>query len=148
MTLSERIERNFIEARKTKQSEVLAALRLLKSAIKNAEIEKRGTLTDDDILKVLRTEIKRRKESVSVYRKAGREDLAVKEEAEQKVYEMYVPESLSDNELQVLLKKVLDDTGAKDMRDIGRVMSAVMKEVSGRADGSVIKKMVENALQK
>jgi uncharacterized protein YqeY len=124
----------------------VSTLRLIKSAIKNREIDKGAELTDEDILQVLGSLLKQRTESVEMYRKGGREDLAEKEEAEIRIIQSYMPEPLSDDELKALIEETVKETGASSMKDMGRVMKAVMAKVKGRADGRKVNEMVRQIL--
>ncbi|OIP79408.1 MAG: hypothetical protein COT39_02050 [Parcubacteria group bacterium CG08_land_8_20_14_0_20_48_21] len=146
MSLRERIEHDFHEARKTRQPEELSALRMLKSSLQNAAIEKRGALTDNEALKVVRTEIKRRKESARTYRSAGRAELAEHEEFEQSVYERYLPVAMEVDVLRALVRRVIEDTQAQGAGDTGRVMGSVMQEVAGRVEGNAVKEIVQREL--
>ncbi len=146
MSIASRIEADFSHSMKAKQPQLLSALRLLKSSLKNAEITKKEALTDDEIIQVLRTEIKRRRESGELYRRAGDKERAQVEDAEIAIYERYMPQALTEDALRDMVQKVIVDTGALGAQDIGKVMGAVMKEVAGKADGGEVKKLVQQML--
>ncbi len=125
-----------------------ATLRMALTAVTNAEVS--GTvareLTDDDVLKVLAKEAKKRKEAMTAYTEAGRPELADKEEAELAVLEGYLPEQLSDDELRTLVAAAIAETGATGMPQLGLVMKAVQPLVAGRADGGRVAALVRQAL--
>ena len=146
MTIREKIDSDLKEALKSGERLSVSALRLLKSALKNKEIEKGKALTDDDILSVLSSQAKQIRESIAEYEKAGREDLASKEKAELAVLQRYLPEQLTEGELQRLIKETIKETGASSPKDIGRVMKALMPRIKGRADGKAVNQMVRELL--
>ncbi len=146
MTIREKIDSDLKEALKSGDRTGVSVLRLLKSALKNREIEKGRELTEEDILSVLSSQAKQRKESISEYEKAGREDLASKERAELAIIERYLPEQLSEEELLKLIKEVIAETGASSPKDMGRVMKTLMPRVKGRADGKVVNQKVRELL--
>jgi uncharacterized protein YqeY len=121
-------------------------LRMVQNAIYNVEKSKRITLTDDDITGVLTREVKTRRESIEAFRKGGREDLAVKEEAEIAILTDYLPQALTDGELQALVDEAVAATGAVSARDLGKVMSWLSPKTRGRADGKTTSGLVAQAL--
>jgi len=141
MTLSEQIDKDFIAAYKDKDENKSSVLRLLKSALKNEEIAKKTQLSDDDAIKIIQREIKQRKDSVAEYEKGGRADLADKEKAEIAILEAYMPDQLSDEELETIVK-----SQAEGESDFGKIMSKVMPQVAGRADGSRVSAAVRKVL--
>lgn len=145
-TLKERIDSDLKEAMKASDTLRVSTLRLIKSAIKNKEIEKGEPLGDEEVLQVLSSLIKQRKESVEMYRRAGREDLAEKESSEINIIQAYMPEQLSDEDIQKIITEAINETGASSMKDMGRVMKTVMAKVKGRADGRKVNEMVRQAL--
>ncbi len=145
-TLKERIESDLKEAMKASDSLRVSTLRLIKSAIKNKEIDKGSSLGDDEVIQVLSSLVKQRRESVEMYQKAGRKDLAEKEEAEIKIIQSYMPEQLSDEEIREVIAEAIKETGATSMKDMGKVMKTVMAKVKGRADGKKVNEMVRQAL--
>jgi len=112
----------------------LATLRLINAAIKQREVDERTELGDEQVLAVLEKMLKQRRESVEQYRKAGREELAAQEEAEMAVIRSFLPEPLSEAELDALIDAALTETGAQSLRDMGKVMSLLRPRVQGRAD--------------
>lgn len=147
MTTAERIAEDFKNALKTSDKQKLSVLRMVKAAAKNREIEKGFPLAEEDIQEVLRTFIKRCKESIEQFSKAGREDLAKKETDELAVLQPYLPQQLSNDEVEALVKVVIHETGAKGAKEIGRVMKAVMEKAKGRVDGKTINELVRKILE-
>ncbi len=146
MGLKEQIMQDMKEAMKSKDSLKVSTLRLLISEIKNKEIEKRGELSDDEILAVIQKAVKQRKESIEKYKEAGRTDLAEKEEKELKILESYLPQPLSKEELEAIIEEAIKETGATTPKDMGKVMKVVMPKVRGRADGKLVNQMVREKL--
>ncbi|HCG99633.1 MAG: glutamyl-tRNA amidotransferase [Candidatus Aquicultor primus] len=123
------------------QKLVLSTIRLLMSELKNAEIVKKESLVDDEVIEVVQRQIKRRNEAVEQFRKGNREELAVKEEKEAAVLAGYLPEQLSDEELTRLIKEAIEATGATAPKDMGRVMGKLMPQVKGKADGKRVNQL-------
>ncbi len=147
MGLKERLREDMKEAMKSKDKVKLSTIRMINSLIKNSEIEKRGELTDDEIVQLLMKYAKQRRESIEMYEKGGRQDLVEKEKAELAVVESYLPKQLSEDELKEIVKKAIEETGASSVKDLGKVMKAVMPRVKGRADGSVVNRIVREMLE-
>lgn len=125
----------------------LSTMRLLLSEIKNLEKEKRiPDLSDDDVLSVVRREIKRRDQALEEFRKTERKDLVEKEEKERQILEEYLPAQLSQEELEAMVRWVIQETGATTSREMGKVMSRMMQEVKGKADGKRVRQIVEGLL--
>lgn len=146
MSLLDQVDSDFNQALKSKESEKLSILRLLKSAIKNAEIEKKQPLTDEDVIKIIQKEVKQRKDSIESFQSAGRTELAEKEQSEIELLKKYLPAEISDEELEKIVKDSIDTVGAKSMSDFGNVMSQVMPKISGKADGSRVSEKVKEIL--
>lgn len=125
----------------------VSTLRLLISEINNTRIAKGKELDDHEIISVVQKEAKKRKESIEAFRKGDREDSALKEEAELKILEEYLPKQLSNEELTKIVEASITEVGANSIADIGKVMSSVMGEVAGQADGSVVSSIVRTKLQ-
>ena len=121
-------------------------LRLVLSSLHNAEIDARGDLDDDGVLSVLTKEAKQRRESIEEFRKGGREEKAAEEEAELEVISGYLPEALSREEVLAAAKEVIQESGASSMKDIGKVMPALMQRLQGRADGREASDVVRELL--
>jgi len=148
MSLKEQIEKDFKQALKIKDEVVVSTLRMLQAAITNAEIAKmRKELTEEEIQKLIKSEIKKRKEAIEDYKKGGLGDLASKEEKEIKILEKYLPEQLGEEEIRKIVGKVIAEIGPTSPKDFGKVMGQVMKEAGGRADGAVVSRMVREMLE-
>jgi len=145
--LLKRLQDEMKAAMKSGDRDRLSVIRMLISEIKKVQIDKKKEqLSDEEIIEVLQRYAKQRKESIKQYREAGREDLAQKEEFELKVVQEFLPQPLSEEELQQIVEQVIQETGASSMKDMGRVMKAVMEKVKGRADGSVVSGIVKKKL--
>ena len=146
MTLVARMEEELKQARLARDEVRRDALALLVSSLKSAEKELQRPLTDDESLQVLQRERKKRHEAAEAFRGAGREQQASGEEAELAVLEEFMPEPLSEDELEEIVDDAIAEVGATSMRDFGRVMADVMPQVSGRADGSAVSQLVREKL--
>jgi hypothetical protein len=133
-------------AMRNKESERLGVIRMLRSAIKNAEIEAKKELSDDEIISLLATQVKQRRDAAQTYRDGGREDLAAKEEAEIAILQEFMPAALSEEELRELIDNAVTELGATSMQDMGRVMKQVSAATRGRAEGRVVSEMVKQRL--
>jgi uncharacterized protein YqeY len=143
MSLSQKITDDMKEAMKTRNSATLSTLRLLRSAMKNKQIDVQRELSDEEALGVVKMQIKQLKDGLESFLNAGREDLANAARAELVVLEVYLPAQISDGQLEEIVKGVIEQTGAKSKQDTGKVMGSVMKAVGERADGNRVKQMVE-----
>jgi uncharacterized protein len=146
MTLIAEIEGDLTEAMRAGETERRDALRLILNSLRAAEKDLQRPLKDDEELQVLQRERKRRVEAAEGFRAGGREDQAAKEEQELEVLEEYMPELLSDDELEEIVDDVIAEVGATGMRDFGRVMADVMPQVAGRADGAAVGQLVREKL--
>ena len=146
MNLKDRLEGGLKEAMKSGDRVAVSAIRLSLAEIKNAAIDKRRALEDNEIVNILRSGVKKRHESIEMFTKGGRQDLVDKESAEIKVLEGFLPAGLSAAELEALVAAAIAETGAASMKDIGKVMKAVLPRVAGRADGSEINKLIRAKL--
>ncbi len=146
MGIKEKIMADLKEAMKSKDMDKVSTLRLLLSEIKNKEIDKRGELTDEEIYAVIQKSVKQRKESIEQYRSGGREDLVEKEQKELEILEKYLPEQLSEDELERIIDEAIKETEATTLKDLGKVMRVVMPKVKGRADGKLVNEMVRKKL--
>ena len=146
MSLIRRIEEELKSARLARDSERRDALSLVLNALRGAEKELERSLSDDEELQVLRRERKRRLEAAEAFRAGGREEQAEDEEYELEVLEEFMPEPLSEDELEEIIDDVISEVGATSIRDLGRVMAGVMHKVSGRADGSTVSQLVKEKL--
>ena len=146
MTLIARIESELKQAMQERKAERRDALRLILAALRSAQKELRRPLHDDEELQVLQRERKRRVEAAEAFRAGGREEQAEAEESELEILEEFMPEPLSESELEEIVDDVIAVVGATSMRDIGRVMADVMPQVAGRADGSAVSQLVREKL--
>lgn len=121
-------------------------LRLMMSAIKQVEVDQRKTLTEDDVYSLLQTEAKKRRDSITEMRGAGRNDLADKEQAELTLIETYLPQQLTREEVEVEARKAIAESGAASAKDMGNVMKVLMPRVKGRADGKLVNEVVKSLL--
>jgi len=126
----------------------VSTLRLLLSEIHNAQIQKGAKVSDQDVILVLQREAKKRKEATAAFRSGDREEAALKEEAELKILEGYLPSKLSNEELTKIVLDTINELGATTIADMGKVMGVVMSEVKGRADGGMVSAMVKEKLSK
>lgn len=124
----------------------VSTIRLARAALKNAEIERRRPLTEEEIDAVLQTEVKRRREAIEAFQRGGRDELARKESLEMAVLLQYLPAPLSEEELRRLIGEAVKATGASSLREMGRVMAVLMPRTRGKADGSVVSRLVREAL--
>ncbi len=146
MTIQTKIETDLTEALKEKKEFDCSVLRMVKSAFHNKEIEKKSELKDEDIIEILRHEIKSRKDSVIDYEKGGRKDLAEKEEKEIALIKKYLPAELSEEEIKKVVLEAIKQLGAGP-KDFGKVMGQAMGKLKGQADGNMVSKIVKENLK-
>ena len=146
MSLIGRLEDEVKEAMRSRDADRRDALRLILSSLKSAEKELQRPLSDDEELQVMQRERKRRVEAAEAFRAGGRDDQATKEEGELAVLEEFMPEPLSEDELEQIVDNAIAEVGATSIRDMGRVMADVMPQISGRADGSAVGQLVREKL--
>ncbi len=146
MALKDRLDADMKTAMKAKETLRLGVIRMVRSAIKYREIEIGKPLEDADVLAVLASEVKRRRDAVEQYRAGGRADLAEKEEAEIAVLRAYQPEQLGPEELAAKVDEVIGRLGAKGPKDMGAVMKALLPEVQGRAESRAVSELVKQRL--
>ena len=144
--LFSKIQKDLTDAMKQKNEIKTSTLRLVISEVGNARIAKGGELTDEDITQVISKEAKKRQESIAAFKKGERADLADKEEKELAFLKTYLPETISDEELLKIVDSQIAEVGARDMKDLGKVMSAVLSKVKGRAEGSAVASIVKSKL--
>ena len=147
MSISEQITKDMTVAMKAREELKLSTLRMMKSAIKNKEIEKRATLDDKEALQVLSTMIKQRKDSIEQFTKGGRQELADKEAAEITIIEGYMPKALGEAEIVAAVRATIAEMGSPTMKDMGTVMKNTMAKFAGvRVDGKVVSEAVKKEL--
>ena len=144
--LKEKLEADLWQAMKDRDNVKRSTLRLLLAAIKNAEIAKRGSLGNPDILGVVAREVKQRNESIEAFKQGDRQDLVAQEEAEMAVLKEYLPRQLSREEVIIEARQVIEEVGAQGPRDKGKVMSRIMAQLKGKADGREINEIVTELL--
>lgn len=148
MSLKQQILDDTKTAMKAKDMDRVSTLRFLTAAVKNKEIEVRpNELTDEDVLSVLRKSVKQRQDAIEQFRAAQREDLASKEQAELVIIEGYLPQQLSADVIEKIVKEAIAETGATSMKDMGGVMKVVMAKTQGAADNKVVSEIVKKSLQ-
>jgi uncharacterized protein YqeY len=149
MSLTERIQKDIVEAMKSKQELRLSTLRMAKSALKNKEIDKRGPLDEKEEIAVLSTLIKQRKDSIEQFTKGNRPELAQKEAEEITIIEGYMPKAVGEDEIVATVKAVIAEMGSPTMKDMGNVMKATMARFGGaRVDGKLVSETVKKELSK
>ncbi len=146
MDMKTRLQQELKAAMRNKDERRKRTLRMVLSAIKLAEVEKGCPLRDEEVWSVIRKEIKARQETAELARQGGREDIAREAEAEIQILEVLLPPPLTDEELDAIIDQVLQETGASSMKDMGRVMKAVMERVRGRAEGARVSQRVRAKL--
>ncbi|TCZ75589.1 GatB/YqeY domain-containing protein [Paenibacillus albiflavus] len=146
MSLSERLNEEMKQAMKSQDKFKLSVIRMVRSAIKNIEIDQRKTLDDNEVLEVLSREIKQRKDSLQEFSKAGRDDLTVNLEAEIAILMEYLPQQLTEEEVKAIVQQTIQEVGASSKADMGKVMGALMPKVKGKADGKIVNQFVQQLL--
>ncbi|MED1748891.1 GatB/YqeY domain-containing protein [Bacillus sp. A015] len=147
MSLLEQLNSDMKLMMKNREKDKLAVIRMVKASLQNEAIKlKKDSLTGDEELTVLSREIKQRKDSLHEFSKANRLDLVDKVQKEIDILDVYLPEQLSEEELQTVVKETIAETGASSKADMGKVMSAIMPKVKGKADGAVINRLVSEQL--
>ncbi|AIE60793.1 GatB/YqeY domain-containing protein [Bacillus methanolicus] len=147
MSLLERLNNDMKEAMKSKEKDKLSVIRMIKASLQNEGIKLgKKELSEEEELTVLSREVKQRKDSLQEFEKAGREDLVEKIRTELQYVEAYLPKQLSEEELSEIVKETISETGAASKADMGKVMAAIMPKVKGKADGSLVNKLVQQHL--
>jgi uncharacterized protein YqeY len=146
MSLSERLNEDMKLAMKSQAKFKLSVIRMVRAAIKNIEIDQRKTLDDQEVLDVLSREIKQRKDSLQEFEKAGRDDLAETVKAEIDILMEYLPQQFTEEEVKAIVQQTIQEVGASSKADMGKVMSALMPKVKGRADGKLVNQAVQQLL--
>jgi uncharacterized protein YqeY len=148
MSLQQRLGDDLKAAMKSSDSLKTSVLRMAKAAIKNKQVEKRKDLSDEEIISVISTLTKQRRESIDLFSKGGREDLAEKERQELAVLQLYLPGQLSPEDLDRIIMEAINESSAEGVNDIGKVMRLIMPRVQGAADGKVVNQRVKELLGK
>lgn len=146
VTLRERLSNDLKQAMRDREGDLRDTIRLILSAVKNAEIDKRSSLTPQEEIAVLRSQAKQRQDSIEQYRAAGRDDLANREAAELAILERYLPQQMSDEEVAAFVAAGIVESGATGQKDMGKVMGLLTKRADGRVDGRRLSAAVREAL--
>ena len=146
MSLQDRLTEDMKAAMKAGEKETLGVIRRAIAAMKNARIDKKADLDEQDEIRVVRSMAKQHKESIEQFRAAGREDLATKEEAELAILAVYLPPEMDEAQLDAIIDEVITETGASTMKDMGTVIKAVMARTAGQAEGGVVSAKVKERL--
>ncbi len=146
MSLEQRLTDDMKAAMKAGEKDTLGVVRRVLAALKNARIEKKADLDEQDEIKVVRSIAKQHKESIEQFRAAGREDLATKEEAELVILSVYLPPEMDEAQLDAIIDEVITETGASSMKDMGGVIKGVMARTAGQAEGGVVSAKVKERL--
>lgn len=149
MGLKERLSEDLKNAMKSGDKIRLEVVRMLQTMLRRREIERKGEgkdLTEEDEIQVIKSEIKKRKEAIELFEKGGRVDLAEKERKELEILNEYLPEQMSEEEIREIVGRIIQETGAVGQKDFGKVMGLAMKELKGKADGSLVQKIVKEKL--
>lgn len=146
MSLVESLNQDMKLAMKNKDKLRLSVIRMVKSSLKNEEINQGSQLSEEQVLAVLTRELKQRRDSLQEYLKYGREDLAAPTREEIEVLLAYMPEQMGEEEVRRLVSEIIQQVGAQSKKDLGKVMGALMPKVKGRADGALVNKIVQELL--
>ena len=147
MSLFDTLQNDMYAVMKNGDKHKTGTLRVALSTLKDKKIEKREDLTDVEAIKIIQNLVKQRKEAADIYKENGRNDLMENENAELEILNAYLPQMMSEDDLRILVQKVVDDTGASSLSDIGKVMPEVMKQSAGKADGKMAQSIVRELLQ-
>ena len=148
MDLKSQIDKDFLNAYKTKDDVIVSVLRLVKSSIKNCEIAAKKQINDDEIIRLLKKEVKQRQDSSEAYKNAGRDDLLEKEQTEIVIIKKYFPKQMSDEEISKFIDEAIVEVNATEMKDMGRVIALVMEKTKGGADGSKVANLARSKIKK
>lgn len=146
MGLADRLTEDMKQAMKGKDKLRLSVIRMVRAAMKNQEIDSQNPLTEDDVIAIVRRELKQRRDSLLAFESAGRTDLADEAKAEISVLLAYLPQQLSESEVRSLVEESISTVGAKGKSDIGKVMADIMPKIRGRADGKMVQQIVQSLL--
>lgn len=148
MAIIDRIEEDFRQALKKRDEITVSTLRMLKSAVHNKEIEKKGEkLKDAEVVRIVARQLEQRRDSIEQFKKGNRPELAEKEAREMEVLKKYMPQQLSEDEIVNIVKRIIAETKAKDRSDLGKVMKLAMAELQGRAEGKLVNQIVLTQLK-
>ena len=146
--MKERLAEEYRAALRSGDKLKVSVIRLLTALIKNREVEKRGPLTDAEVMQAISTSCKQRQDSIEQYRQGGRQDLVDKEAAELHILQSYMPQPFTSEELEELVRAAIQEAQAASPKEMGKVMTLLMPKVTGRADGKVVSALVREMLSK
>ncbi|HZW83862.1 MAG TPA: GatB/YqeY domain-containing protein [Candidatus Deferrimicrobium sp.] len=146
MSLLGKLNDDMKQAMKDKDKLKLSVIRMVKASVKNEEINQGHVLSDDQVLALLNRELKQRRDSLQEFEKAGRVDLAEPTRAEIEILLTYLPEQMDEVQVRQIVQETIEQTGASSKKDLGRVMGAIMPKVKGKADGTLVNKIVQELL--
>ena len=147
MSLKQKLQEDLKSSMKNKDNTKKSVVTLIRASIKQFEVDNRVELDDSQVIDIIAKLLKQTKDSLNEFKKAGREDLATQAEAEIEVLKEYLPQQLSEEELEEIVKSTISEVGATSMKDMGKIMSVIQPKVKGRADGKLINKLVKQNLQ-
>lgn len=146
MSLKEQLQDELKQYMKARDTLRLEVVRSVLTAVKNIEVQKMKTADDEDVLQAIRQEVKKRREAIELYEKAGRNELAQKEQAELEVLEAYLPKMMPEEEVRNVIKAHIEQMKPKDIKERGKVMGSIMQELKGKADGTLVGKILDEEL--
>lgn len=146
MSLKEQLKEDLKTAMRAKEIVKRDSIRAINTMIKQIEVDQRIELDDDAVIKLIQSGIKKREESIAQYKDAGRDDLVQKEQEQVDVFKLYLPKQLTDEELEVAIKTIIDEVGATSMKDMGKIMNPAKEKIGSQADGKRINEMVKKLL--
>lgn len=147
MSLKERLADELKNAMKNKDQLRKNVITMIRADIKQIEVDKRVELTDEEVIEIISKQAKQRRDSIEEFKKGGREDLVEQAAQEVDVLMEYLPEQLSEEEIETIIKEVIADTGVTSMKDMGKIMATAMPKLKGRTDGKVVNQIVRKILQ-
>lgn len=148
MSLKEKIRNDLKASMKSQDKISLAVLRMLNSDIRNKEIDLMKEIDDEEVIRIIRSNLKKRKDAIELYKKGNRQDLVSREESEAVILERYLPKQMDEEALREIVRSVIKKTGLNKPSDFGGVMKEAMKEIKGGADGKVVSDIVKKELNK
>jgi hypothetical protein len=148
MDINTKLNEDMVVAAKAKDKIRLSAIRMLKTALHNKEIDLMRPLNETETMQILSALVKQRKDSIEQFAKGGRMDLVEKEEAELKILQDFMPAQMSDDDVETLIQKAIDDVGAVSVKDMGKVMKVLMPQITGKADGKAAGEKVKALLSR
>jgi hypothetical protein len=146
MSLKEQLKADLKDAMRAKDIVKRDSIRAINTMIKQIEVDQRVDLDDNEVIKLIQSGIKKREESITQYKDAGRDDLVAKEQEQIDVFKLYLPKQLDDSELEAVIKTIIEEVGASSMKDMGKIMNPAKERIGGAADGKRINETVKRLL--